>query len=80
MIEPEFDADGYPTETTLKLIENWPHTNFVELIEFVKKAWRYPHYFMMDEQDENLLCVSTGGWSGNESLIGAMKANVVFWA
>jgi len=83
MTEPEFDADGYPTETTLKLIENWPHANFVELMEFVGKAWRFPDFFRAFSKDGRYVSafeISTGGWSCNEDLIRAMQANVVFWA
>ena len=81
MNEPEFDRDGYPTETTLEAISSWPHDDFDGLIEFVGEAWKYPEYW---ERIPGLNCTrieaSTGGWSGNESLISALHDNVMFWA
>ncbi len=38
--EPLFDEHGYPAEETLEAIEKWPYKDgFVELMEFVAKAW-----------------------------------------
>lgn len=78
--EPTFDADGYPTEATLGEIERWPCIGVerkMEMLAFVQRAWRYPEYF---HQDGPRFYVSTGGWSGNESLIGAMQNNHLFWS
>ena len=76
MKHPEFDRDGYPTDRTLKAIEEWDSKKHDSLIEFVNEAWYYPDYITM-EGGEIRLC--TGGWSGNESLIYAMKQNRMFW-
>lgn len=67
----------YPTEDTLTRIREWPHTDFRGLLEFVRGEWTYPERF---EGDGARYEVSTGGWSGNEDLIGAMQRNVLFWA
>lgn len=81
-----FDENGYPTEDILSTIKNWRNTNTMDdLIDLVKKAWRYPNY--VDEYDgvDNLnrpiriLELSTGGWSGNESIIKALQENTIFW-
>jgi hypothetical protein len=90
--EPTFDADGYPTEETLDIISTWDIQNITkdveELLLYVKRAWRYPEYFTTSKKrfrrfkGGSLIrryFVSTGGWSGNESLISALVQNHVFW-
>lgn len=89
-LEPTFDRDGYPTEETLKLIENWKcvgKESKIQLLEYVKKCWRYPDYFKVEEgtidcYHTNVLRyeISTAGWSGNESLISALERNLLFWS
>lgn len=76
MESPEFDADGCPTEQTLGTIERWGN-DLVGLFEFVRKAWKYPNYFTSEGARYE---ISTGGWSGNESLIDALMNNHVAWA
>lgn len=90
--EPTFDADGYPTDATLRVIRRWKidDTDDCErLLEYVQKAWRYPTYFVRDERRSRdgisrratrRWSVSTAGWSGNESLIDALQRNYLFWA
>jgi len=73
----EFDADGYPTEGTLEKIRIWPLQNFRALIEFVGELWRYPEYW---EVAGRKIEAHTGGWSGNEEIIGALKGNQMFWS
>jgi hypothetical protein len=81
LASPEFDADGYPTERTEATIAQWGADDATGLMEFVAKAWKYPEWFkQVGENDSGHIWeVSTGGWSGNESLIYAMQANLVFW-
>jgi len=94
MKEPIFDEDGYPTEETLYKIENWvvKKDNLHKLIEYICQAWnttygiwRLNGYANL-ELNYKLLCeegwrleLITGGWSGNESIIYAMKNNYFFW-
>ncbi len=73
MTEPTFDTDGYPTEATLKEIEMWPYNDVVGFFRFIEQAWSYSNYFTKEGRD---IKMSTGGWSGNESIMGAMKGNV----
>ena len=82
------DDDGYPTEAALELIEKWHWTDTTGWLEFIKSIWwaadwgwnegEEPH-----EWDEGKNCyryhVSTGGWSGNESIIHAMQKNDFHW-
>ena len=72
------DKDGYPEEHELKKIAEWPYTDFAGLMEYVKERWRYADdgYW---KQGRLYYSISTGGWSGNESIIGALMNNTMFW-
>jgi hypothetical protein len=76
-MQPTFDSDGYPTNETLDAIKNWPYTDYRGLIEYLRDAWKWPCYFRVN--NNGWIKASTGGWSGNESLIGAMQQNFIFW-
>lgn len=76
MKSPEQDEHGYPTEKTLDAIKEWPGSDFAGLIDFVGRAWQWEDRWHFDGKE---LCAITGGWSGNESLIGALQQNVLFW-
>lgn len=68
----------YPTEAELDLIRLWPtDKGFAELMEIVKDLWKWPDRI---QQDGSIFYLSTGGWSGNEDIIGALRENVLFWA
>lgn len=86
--QPAFDSDHYPSEETLTVIKNWDYEdNFIDLMEYVEECWEYPDYFIKEETKDELFghdvikynC-STGGWSGNESLICTLQENRIFWA
>lgn len=70
------DDDGYPTDEALQRIADWPYQGAAGMLEFVRGLWSYPNFWT---QEDDKLSVSTGGWSGNESLISAMQKNVGFW-
>lgn len=70
------DDEGYPTDEALDCIERWPYIEADQMLEFVRGLWSYPQFWT---QEGDVLSVSTGGWSGNESLIRAMKGNLAFW-
>lgn len=75
------DSGGYPTEETLACIRTWRpegSVNYKPLFEHVQGLWYYPEYFR-GRLDGKTYDVSTGGWSGNESLIGALQENRVCW-
>ncbi len=72
-------GENYPHEQSLRLIKEWPHDRFDELMEFVESLWRYADWgFSRKAGDEYHL--STGGWSGNEEIISALAGNGVFWS
>lgn len=78
-----WDGDGYPTEETLEKIRTWPE-DWNALLEFVRGAWMYNDRILRSNCEEeyhpgDLWCLSTGGWSGNESIIEALQGNAIFW-
>lgn len=86
------DADGYPTDEELKRIEEWPfEAGLREWFAYIKAAGHYwpKGIFGWCEADHDAdelfsrpyhaYYVSTGGWSGNESIIDAMQKNFVCW-
>ena len=69
------DEGGYPSAVELNIIRNWPN-NWPALMEYVESLWRWNNYF---EKNGSRYYLSTGGWSGNEEIIGALKDNQMFW-
>jgi len=78
MSEPAFDEDGYPTPGTLRTIQHWPYTDPQGLMEYCYKAWRYADLGYWAQRGRAYK-ISTGGWSGNESIIDHLMDNKVFW-
>lgn len=77
-----FDEDGYPTEEFLEEIRKWDYTKgFTSLLEFALKGHTYPTYWeRLDSIDDKTTWnISTGGWSGNESIVYALMDNKMFW-
>lgn len=88
MINDALDEDGYPTDEALDLIENWSMMDSKGLFEFIKSIWWAPDYGWCEKDEphewkENTVVhryyISTGGWSGNESIIRAMENNKHFF-
>jgi hypothetical protein len=84
--EEMLDDDGYPTDAALERITEWPaYGSLLELFEFVRGLWSYPDYWREEDVVDDLygpvrrITVATGGWSGNESLIAALRENVIAW-
>ena len=76
-------GENYPHKQSLKLIRDWPHDQFDELMGFVESLWRYAEWgFSRDVKlgQVNEYHLSTGGWSGNEEVISALQSNAMFWA
>jgi len=78
MKQPTFDRDGYPTDETLDAITNWPASDPEGWIEFVRQTWNH-NYGSVNEL-EIMAKLVTGGWSGNECIISAMKGNYILWS
>ena len=60
------DEDGYPTLPTLARISEWDPKDFQGLAEFLVELWWYPARI---DLTDDVLTMSTGGWSGNEELV-----------
>ena len=78
MDSPTFDKDGYPSEETLDAIRNWPFEKLSELFDFIGEGWEWGDKMWIREG--NKITANTGGWSGNESLIGALGDNFIAWS
>ena len=70
-------AYDYPTEDELQKIRDWPVGDNLGLLEFVRSIWWLPEWGW--DSADGKYNISTGGWSGNEEIIGAMQANYIFW-
>jgi hypothetical protein len=84
----ELDEHNYPTDSTLRAIEEWPAEDWSGLMAAIKSIWVWPETCWREEvvPDEfdpakSVLrfTLSTGGWSGNESIISSLKRNRVIW-
>lgn len=84
------DHNGYPTDEELKRIEEWPPSeNYKEWFDFIHSIWTYADWAWREEEKKHnelfrgkqvrQYSISTGGWSGNESIIEAMEKNWIAW-
>lgn len=84
--DSNLDEDGYPTEAALTTVREWALADHLGLMAFVKSLWYLPDWgwheneARPEEGREKVFRISTGGWSGNESLIAALQSNHTFWA
>lgn len=80
------EDDGYPTFEDLERIAKWER-DWRGLMAFIRPLWNYADIGYWEEKvGADILdrpCtkfhISTGGWSGNESIIGALMENTIFW-
>lgn len=84
-----FDEQGYPTEETLEKIGKFNQFEIPvsEIIAYLREHWRYEDMGYFEWSDAHAknpdvktmyLHLHTGGWSGNESIITALKQSA-FW-
>jgi hypothetical protein len=79
---------GYPTEKELSKLNKMCHPlgrkhvgrfSIPEIIEYIKELWSYKDRAVYEEDgDRWSLYLSTGGWSGNESVIREIEGTL-FW-
>ena len=83
------DSDGYPTESCLQIIKNWHWSDPRGWFDFIKEYWWAPDFGWQEadepheyrkDRDVHRYYLSTGGWSGNETLIRAMEQNRMIWS
>lgn len=90
MAKEWLDDDGYPTDEMLDEVEQWPIKSDADcrnLLETIWPNWRYGDcgywhvYAGVDDLGRPIQVhqMSTAGWSGNESIIGAMRRNTMFY-
>lgn len=71
--------DPYPTDAELRKIKKWPWgEGYVGLMDYVESLWMYGDWGW--RRKGYSYRISTGGWSGNESLIHSMQQNFLFWS
>lgn len=78
------DEDGYPTTRALQIIKLWPYDDKKGWFDFIKDIWWATNWGWLEENEPHeykegktvhRYHISTGGWSGNESIIKAMQEN-----
>ena len=75
-------SDIYPRENELLAIKEW---NFLKksIQDFlceIKRLWHWEDWgYKLSGKRVLRLELHTGGWSGNESIIEALRDNFVFW-
>jgi hypothetical protein len=85
--EEMLDEDGYPTHYALEIIKMWPWRDPKGWFDFIGSIWWQPNFGWNphDYEDDVFKTITlrygiaTGGWSGNESIIGAMEENSMLW-
>ncbi len=73
------DVDGYPTDEELERIRKWPYQDCEGMLQFVGNLYVDSGYGKFT-QNGNCFQLVTGGWSGNEEVICALRENTMFWA
>lgn len=79
------DKDGYPTEEELQRVREWDAIKDPKgLAVYLGEIWEFKEfgYAFTEEGGKWTLELHTGGWSGNEEIIGALHENgdpVGFW-
>jgi len=76
------DKDGYPDEASLKAIKEW---DFMEqgisgLLKLIEENTNWAdRQIHITGKNPVLFEYHTGGWSGNEDVIEALRGNLLFW-
>lgn len=75
----------YPSEEELRRVREWtfahtPAQDYPAFMAYVKSIGTYwPQEQFGWRQKGQTYSISTGGWSGNESILEAMRDNFAFW-
>lgn len=76
--------DKYPTQEELNKISHWNIVDNKEMLDFlsyIEQLWWTPEWgFEVKGKKVISLELHTGGWSGNEDIIGALQNNFIFWS
>jgi len=74
------DRDGFPTPQELDYIKSFDVLEYdwnVLMIVIRALCWRWGEKYFY--KDGNEWVAITGGWSGNELVISALRENTMFW-
>lgn len=77
------DENGYPDEASLKAIEEWDilKQGVQGLLDLVEENTYTPDWsFSVRGKKVLRFEYHTGGWSGNEDVISALRRNILFFA
>ncbi len=77
------NKDNYPDKTSLRQIREWDYLNqgVQGLLNLVKENTNHPDFsFSMIGKRVLHFEYHTGGWSGNEDVIDALRQNWLFWS
>ena len=75
----------YPTDEEIEQVKKWEFNGpdsfelFMAFIRSIGHWWPLEDPFGWQQHGRHFY-VSTGGWSGNEEIIGAMQNNFIFWS
>lgn len=69
----------YPTSYSLQFIREWRYTDLDGLMEFIRDDLRWDEHGRMWHWRKRWT-LATGGWSGNEEILGALRENQMVWA
>ncbi len=65
-------SNEYPTDTELSQIREWPVSDSRGWLSFVAETWNTDYGTTEQDGPRNVWRFGTGGWSGNEDILGAM--------
>ena len=82
------DPTGSPIDDELARIREWPHDDPLGWFAFIKGCWWMAEWGWTEYGTEigdggisvTPIAISTGGWSGNEEIIGVMRQNNILWS
>lgn len=71
----------YPSDGEIVRIREWPLGDPLGWLTFIRSIWWAADWgWTVETRAERVIhSVSTGGWSGNEEIIGAMRENRALW-
>ena len=76
----------YPSEPELEAIRRWDYHSIKGVFDYIKSIWEYADWGWHEENTTDngkpiiRYKISTGGWSGNEEILSALRENHVIWS
>ena len=67
--------EWYPTDEQLDKIKNWDINDIEGCLRYIGSLW---HICGRWQEGNGFFVFATGGWSGNESLLGALKESMIW--